>query len=146
MLSELMHKCSAHQGQYASILDGYFVSPEQIERDQIFIAANGPAILGFYSLVISGSEAELDLMFVADDAQGMGVGAALFRHMRQTANAVGITRVTIISHPPAERFYLRMGAKRIGLQPSSGRAAWPRPHLVLGLGPQPDTQSDPTPS
>jgi hypothetical protein len=43
--------------------------------------------------------------------------------------------VKIVSHPPAEAFYLRMGAQRIGSIIPAGRASWPRPLLSLAVEP-----------
>lgn len=130
-LSALMHASAAYQGAYAAILHGYAVTPEQIARDRIFLAERGAEILGFYSLTGAGAEPELDLMFVADAAQGSGVGARLFAHMRDTARALGIARVKIVSHPPAEAFYVRMGATRVDIAAPSGRVGWARPVLRL---------------
>jgi len=130
-----MRASAAYQGVYASILDGYEITEQQIRNDQMFLATDDSAsILGFYSLANLISEPELDLMFVADAAQGAGVGAALFEHMRHTALKLGLASVTIVSHPPAARFYARMGAELVGSKPPSGKVRWERPILVLKLG------------
>jgi predicted N-acetyltransferase YhbS len=70
-------------------------------------------------------------MFVADAGQGTGLGARLFDHMHATARAAGASEVKIVSHPPAEGFYVRMGARRIGTILPGGRVDWPRPLLSL---------------
>lgn len=138
-LTRLMHASAAYRGPYASILQGYAITTAQIGADHFYLAERdlaerGPQPLGFYSLALAASGAELDLMFVADAAQGQGVGAALFAHMRETADALGCAQVTIVSHPPAEAFYRRMGAVRVGTQPPSSRAPWERPILRLAVG------------
>lgn len=130
-LTALMHASSAYRGEYAAILAGYAISPAQIVRDTMFVAEDAGAPLGFYSLADVQGEPELDLLFVSDAAQGRGVGALLFRHMLHAARALGITEVKIVSHPPAEGFYRRMGAKRTGTRASSGRVGWPRPVLTI---------------
>jgi GNAT superfamily N-acetyltransferase len=133
-LTALMHASTAYQGVYASILDGYEITKDQLQDDQVFLAANDSGqVLGFYSLANVVSQPELDLMFVADAAQGGGVGAALFEHMRTTAHELGLTSVRIVSHPPAERFYARMGAEPSGSKPPSGRVGWERPVFVLKI-------------
>lgn len=136
-LTQLMHASSAYQGQYAAILQGYAISSGQLERDEVHLAADVQGrVLGFYSLTGPGSagqEAELDLMFVADAGQGTGLGARLFDHMRATAHGCGARTVKIVSHPPAEGFYLRMGARRIGTILPGGRVGWPRPLLSLAI-------------
>lgn len=135
VLTQLMHASRAYQGMYAAILQGYAITPEQVARDHVYLAAATESqVLGFYSLTPPAGpelEAELDLMFVADAGQGTGLGAHLFDHMRATARASGAMRVNIVSHPPAEGFYLRMGARRTGTVLPGGRAAWPRPLLSL---------------
>jgi len=135
VLTALMRASAAYQGEYASILDGYEITEEQIQNDQVFLATDDSGlVLGFYSLANLNSEPELDLMFVADAAQGSGVGASLFEHMRHTARKLGLTSVKIVSHPPAARFYARMGAEPAGSKPPSGKVGWERPILVLNLG------------
>jgi len=134
-LTDLMQASSAYQGEYARILDGYRVTPEQISRDLIFLAEESGRLLGFYSLML-GEEPELDLMFVADNTQGLGLGRQLFEHMRVEARERGIPVVKIVSHPPSVDFYRRMGAELIGAKPPSGtRVTWERPVLTLRTGP-----------
>jgi GNAT superfamily N-acetyltransferase len=132
-LTRLMQESSAYQGAYRAILDGYVVSERQIRASQVYLAEQGSVVLGFYRLVLTAAEGELDLMFVADEAQGQGVGGALFRHMQEVARALHCRRVLIVSHPPAEAFYLRMGAVRIATRLPDARVTWPRPVLVLEL-------------
>jgi GNAT superfamily N-acetyltransferase len=134
-LNALLHASSAYRGDYASILDGYEVTPEYVERHQVFAAfppaapAEGP--LGFYSL----TGAELDLLFVADAAQGTGLGAALITHMLETARAKGIPSVRVVSHPPAACFYARMGAHHTGtIPPRPPKIPWKRPELTFDTG------------
>ncbi|MGN6313859.1 MAG: GNAT family N-acetyltransferase [Rhodanobacteraceae bacterium] len=130
-LTALMHDSSAYRGEYAAILADYAISPAQIARDAMFVAEDADAPLGFYSLANVEGEPELDLLFVSDAAQGRGLGALLFRHMLDTARALDIGVIKIVSHPPAEGFYRRMGAKRIGTTKPSGRVAWPRTVLTI---------------
>ena len=131
-LTTLTHASSAYAGAYRAILVGYAITPAQVERDELHVAVDGDGrVLGYYSLVTDADCAELDLLFVDDAAQGRGLGALLFAHMRQRAAALGIPRVRIVSHPPSEAFYLRMGAVRVGEQPPRGRVGWSRPVLDL---------------
>ena len=137
-LTALMHASAAYQGHYAAILDGYAVTPAQIARDLVFLAHERDDLWGFYSLTLL-PEPELDLMFVADEAQGTGLGRWLIQHLRTIATARGIAAIRIVSHPPAEGFYRRMGAERIGPQPPSGRVSWERPILKLSTSPRRST-------
>ncbi|MFE4516766.1 GNAT family N-acetyltransferase [Kitasatospora sp. NPDC056783] len=128
-LTDLIQASSAYHGEYAPMIDGYRVTPEYIARHEVFLAAD-PAtgrLLGFYSLI--REPAELDLMFVADEAQGRGTGRELIGHMLELARGAGITDVRVVSHPRAEHFYLRVGAERVGTFPAAGRITWDRPDL-----------------
>jgi GNAT superfamily N-acetyltransferase len=127
-----MHASGAYRGRYAPMLDGYAVTPDQIERDLVVVAERAGEVAGFYSLIVEG-EPELDLMFVADAAQGLGIGERLFGHMRQAAMDLGLDAVKIVSNPPAEGFYRRMGAERIGTKRPKGRITWSQPILYLRL-------------
>jgi GNAT superfamily N-acetyltransferase len=116
---------------------GYRVGPDYIETHEVFAATGeDDRILGFYALVLSppGSDLmpELDLMFVTDDAQGLGVGRLLVEHMRGRARAAGLDAVRVVAHPPAEGFYLSVGARRTGTVHARPPAVmWDRPELLL---------------
>jgi GNAT superfamily N-acetyltransferase len=132
-LTALMHGSAAYRGDYAAILDGYAVTADQVERDLIFVAEADGRMFGFYSLAL-GDDPELDLMFVADAAQGSGLGRRLFDHMRRMAADRGVESVTIVSHPPSVGFYRSMGAVPVGVKPAGGKATWDRPVLRLAIG------------
>jgi GNAT superfamily N-acetyltransferase len=132
-LTELMHSSSAYRGQYAAILAGYEISNEQIENDLMYVAEHHRKLMGFFSLTNLRNNPELDLMFVSDQAQGKGVGRLLFDHLRTVARENGVTRIHIVAHPPAEQFYLRMGASRSGTKEAGGRVSWSRPVLSLDI-------------
>ena len=131
-MNALMHGSRAYQGEYYRIIENYFVTADTLEHNAVFVAERDGALLGFYSLVIEG-EADLDLMFVSDSAQGLGVGRALFEHMKRTAREHGFGRVAIGSHPPSVGFYERMGAVRSGVLPPSAHVTWERPLLTLNV-------------
>jgi GNAT superfamily N-acetyltransferase len=115
-----------------SILDGYAVTPSQLERDVFYIAEREGALCGFYSLTLVG-EPELDLMFVADAVQGSGLGSMLFRHMMEEARRRGLVSIKIVSHPPSVGFYKAMGAVVVGTKPPTMKATWSRPILSLAI-------------
>ncbi|SFW71993.1 GNAT family N-acetyltransferase [Amycolatopsis australiensis] len=127
-LTALLHASSAYQGEYASILDGYAVTPGYLEANPAFAAMADGELLGFYALL--EDPPELDLLFVADAAQGLGIGTRLIAHMLGEARARGMRGVRVVSHPPALAFYLRMGARRTGTVPARPpKIAWDRPEL-----------------
>jgi GNAT superfamily N-acetyltransferase len=131
VVNALIQGSSAYEGKYRAILDGYRVTEAQLDRDQVFVAETAAKATGFYSLVSAASEPELDLLFVSDATQGMGVGTALIDHLKSFASSLHIEVIKIVSHPPALGFYLRIGAKQEGVVPPSGRVTWERPLLKL---------------
>lgn len=132
-LNELMHASRAYRGAYAAIIAGYRVTPEYIQRHAVFVAADdGGEPVGFCSLVLEPPE--LDLAFVADVAQGNGVGRLLVERLLAEARRAGLPGVRVVAHPPAERFYRSLGAERTGTVPASPpRVGWERPELWFDL-------------
>jgi GNAT superfamily N-acetyltransferase len=127
-LTALVHASSAYQGGYASILDGYAITPAYIEANPVFTAVADDELLGFYGLL--EDPAELDILVVADTAQGLGIGARLIAHMLAEARGRGLDSVRVVSHPPACAFYVRMGARRTGTIPAKPpKVRWDRPEL-----------------
>ncbi|MFI9203845.1 GNAT family N-acetyltransferase [Streptomyces sp. NPDC053048] len=133
-LTALMRRSGAYQGQYATIISGYRVTADYIDRHQVFAAEDATGrLLGFYALVLE--PAELDLAFVSDDAQGTGIGRLLVEHMIDQAGRAGLTHVRVVSHPPAEQFYRRLGAEPVGrIPPSPPKVTWERPELRFTTG------------
>ncbi|MGW1377818.1 GNAT family N-acetyltransferase [Streptomyces sp. NPDC002446] len=140
-LTRLVQRSGAYTGRYSAMVEGYRVGPDYIEAHRVFVAVRegaaggetGERILGFYSLVVE--PAELDLMFVADEAQGYGMGRRLIEHMRGEARRLGIESVRVVSHPPAEGFYRSMGARPSGTVRANPPAVmWDRPELTFLVG------------
>ncbi len=136
-LTRLVRGSGAYTGQYAAAVAGYRVGPDYIEAHRVFVAVGAGEedgrILGFYSLVLDPPE--LDLLFVADEAQGRGIGSRLVAHMRSEARAEGLDHVRVVSHRPAEDFYHRAGAVRTGTAPATPPAVpWDRPEFEFRIG------------
>ncbi|MEV0371114.1 GNAT family N-acetyltransferase [Streptomyces sp. NPDC050636] len=134
-LTRLVRNSAAYQGPYAAMVAGYRVGPDYIEANRVFVAvdeADDGRLLGFYSLIVDPPE--LDLMFVADDAQGLGIGRRLIEHLRGEARGAGLDSVRIVSHPPSEGFYRSVGARLTGSVPANPPAVmWARPELALAV-------------
>lgn len=132
-LTAMVRGSGAYTGRYAAMVAGYEVSADYLRRNPVFLAAD-PAdrLLGFYALLLEPPE--LDLMFVADEAQGTGLGRRLVAHMTAQARAAGLTGVRVVSHPPSEGFYRSVGARRTGTVPAMPpKITWERPELVFPL-------------
>jgi GNAT superfamily N-acetyltransferase len=131
-LTALMHGSKAYEGEYASILDGYRVTEEYLEANPVFLAEAQREVVGFYGLI--KEPAELDLLFVADAAQGSGIGAWLLEHFLGQARELGLPSVRVVAHPPSAGFYERMGARRVGVvPPQPPKITWERPELVFDI-------------
>ncbi|WP_413085469.1 GNAT family N-acetyltransferase [Streptomyces caniferus] len=140
-LTRLVRSSRAYEGPYSSMVEGYRVGPDYIETHRVFVAVEeipggeggGERVLGFYALMVE--PAELDLMFVSDQAQGYGIGRRLVEHMRGEARSAGIEKVRVVSHPPAEGFYRSVGARPVGTVPANPPAVkWDRPEFVFVVG------------
>ncbi|MEV4502734.1 GNAT family N-acetyltransferase [Streptomyces klenkii] len=134
-LTQLVRGSGAYRGGYAAMVADYEVTAEYVAAHEVYVAEGTDGrLLGFYALLL-GPPAELDLMFVADDAQGLGVGRRLATHMRERARAAGLASVRVVSHPPSEGFYRSVGAVRVGTVPATLPAiTWERPELRFALG------------
>ena len=128
-LTRLCRASSSYQGVYAEAISTVELTPGYIAEHQVFLAADEDAhLLGFYSLI--RDPPELDMLFVADEAQGRGVGRLLVDHMIEQARQIGLVGVRVVSHPSAEGFYRRVGARRIGTVPAKPPlTTWERPEL-----------------
>ncbi|MGX1365136.1 GNAT superfamily N-acetyltransferase [Streptomyces canus] len=137
-LTRLVRGSGAYAGKYASAVAGYRVGPDYIEAHRTFVAVGGGEhdgrVLGFYSLVLAPPE--LDLLFVADEAQGRGIGRMLVAHMQAEARDVGLDHVRVVSHLPAQDFYHRVGAVRTGIERANPPAVpWDRPAFEFRIPP-----------
>ncbi|MFF0448945.1 GNAT family N-acetyltransferase [Streptomyces sp. NPDC004609] len=130
-LTAMVRRSRAYEGRYASIVSGCTVGPDYIEAHQVHMAVAGDgALLGFYALLLTPPE--LDLLFVADSAQGHGLGRRLVAHMLGEARRAELSSVRVVSHPPAEGFYRGVGARRTGtVLANPPVVAWDRPELFF---------------
>jgi GNAT superfamily N-acetyltransferase len=128
-LTRLCHVSNAYQGRYAEAIATVVVTTSYIAEHLVFLAVDHDAhVLGFYSLI--RDPPELDMLFVADQAQGQGIGRALVKHMMEQARQIGIEGVRVVSHPDAEQFYRGVGARRTGVVPvMPPLITWERPDL-----------------
>ena len=114
--------------------DALSLTPPFVERHPVYCAVAGARVLGFYALSGAGATRELEHFWVLPAHIGRGVGTRMFVHAVATLRADGARECRIASDPYAERFYLRMGARRVGEWPSTPRGRT-LPLLVLEVGP-----------
>jgi N-acetylglutamate synthase-like GNAT family acetyltransferase len=125
LLSDLALRSKAHWGYDADFLEAcraeLAVSADYIRRAPVFVLEEDGRVVGFYGLREQGTELELLYLFVEPAVIGGGHGRRLWEHAVWTAARLGFQKITIESDPYAEAFYLAMGARRVGVVPSSAR-------------------------
>ncbi|MGW7612647.1 GNAT family N-acetyltransferase [Streptomyces sp. NPDC054766] len=137
-LTRLVRGSRAYEGRYSAMVADYRVGPDYIETHRVFVAVAADEhenrVLGFYSLVLVPPE--LDLLFVANGAQGRGIGRLLIAHLKSEARTEGLDRVRVVSHPPAEGFYRSVGAVHTGTATANPPAVmWDRPEFAFLIPP-----------
>jgi GNAT superfamily N-acetyltransferase len=130
-LTALMLRSSAYDGRYRRMIENYPVTPAMVDRNEVWVVERGGSAVGFYRLDFAN--ADLDLMFVDDAAQGAGIGRMIFRHMVEIAAARGLEELQIVAHPPAADFYRRMGAVDVSISKAKHANGWDRPILRLAI-------------
>ena len=117
-LSDLAFRSKAYWGYSDEFMeacrDDLTVTPEYIASSLVFVLEEGDMIKGFMGMELENDRCLLKDLFIEPEAIGKGYGRALWRHMIEVAKDLGVRTVTIHSDPNAEKFYLLMGAKRIG--------------------------------
>jgi predicted N-acetyltransferase YhbS len=124
-LTELCRRSKAYWGYDAAFMKAsetaLTVDAAKIARGRVLVAedANGAPVGVAAALPLAHAGVfDLDLMFVAPQSIGNGVGETLFRAVVDTLKREDATRLIILADPNAADFYVRMGAKRIGEAPS----------------------------
>lgn len=136
-LTELAIRSKASWGYDAAFMDRcrpiLTVTGEYIRRTPAWVAQQGQAIVGFYSLREEDGILDLDLLFVEPEWIGSGVGALLLEHALQQAALTTHEHLVVESDPGAEGFYLRFGATRVGQRASTVEAGRQLPMLSFDL-------------
>jgi GNAT superfamily N-acetyltransferase len=136
-LTELAHQAKRHWGYPDHFIalwakDLTFDS-DFITNNLVYTAFHDGTIVGVYAIAGDGPVRELEHFWVHPEYMGQGVGRQMFHHAVANTPGVGARALEIISDPHAERFYLRMGARRAGEVPSmpTGRTL---PRLLFDVG------------
>ena len=117
-LTALVLQAKAHWGYSKAQLEAWRssleVSAESLAGRLAFVGELNGRIVGFYSLIPSDREWDLDDLWVLPAFMGRGIGRSLLMHASHTAAAGGATSLRIESDPYAEQFYVACGAERVG--------------------------------
>jgi GNAT superfamily N-acetyltransferase len=137
-LTQIVRDSGAYDGTYRVMVASQLIDTTYLAANPTRVCVDDEGeVVGFASLLLPGrgveGEAELDFMFVADDRQGLGIGRALMADVVAVSRELGVERLHIVSHPPAEAFYRSVGAVRVGEIPPVGRITWSRPLLRLDI-------------
>ena len=90
------------------------VTAEFIENHETYVAYLDDKPIGFFAISKEDERASVEHLWVLPDFIGKGVGADLFKYMLKRCKELGVQILEIESDPNAQRFYERMGAKKVG--------------------------------
>jgi len=117
-LSALAHRAKAHWGysdEWLRIWSGDLtMSSGYLAAHRGFVAVAAGSPVGVCVLELEGIAGTLEHVWTSPESQRLGVGRALVTRALETASQAGVVRVSVVSDPFAEAFYLRLGARRVG--------------------------------
>lgn len=112
--TELARIAKAHWGYPSEWLDawrdGLAITAHDIEKHRTFVAMLDGHVVGVCQLQEGDVGAMLEHVWVDPSAHGKGVGRALVEHAKAESRGV----LTVVADPNAERFYIKLGATRVG--------------------------------
>lgn len=121
-LTALAHRAKAHWGypeEWLQLWDADLTfTGAYLTAHRAFVAEIAGAPAGVCVLEFDGIAGSLEHLWVAPESQGIGVGRALVARALDAAADAGIQRVSLLSDPFAEAFYLRLGARRVSSVPA----------------------------
>lgn len=94
--------------------DSLTITPEFIETNQVFLAESDRKILGFYALILSSENVQLEHLWISPENIGGGIGKILMADAIEKAKSFGGKSMEIESEPNAVGFYQKQGAVKIG--------------------------------
>ena len=117
-LTEIAHAAKRHWGYPEEWIEYWkpdlTITPDFIDNNDVFVAVIGGEIAGCCALVVTGSLAELEHMWIKPEYIGSGVGRSLFEHVKAEAAQLQLPALELSADPNAEGFYERMGAVQVG--------------------------------
>ena len=114
------------------------LSPDDLLRDEAWVALVDGAIAGFYRLSRDGDRFEIEEFHLEPPMIGRGIGRAMFLHATERAREAGGRWLVWSTDANALGFYLRMGGEVIGTEASGieGDAPLTLMHLDLAWPPR----------
>ena len=90
------------------------ITPEYIRENETWVAVQSDRCMAYYSLKRDSEFLWLDNLWVLPEFIGQGIGRELFQHALERGRFLGATTLRIEAEPNAERFYEKLGARKIG--------------------------------
>jgi len=127
-LNALILRSKAHWGYDAEMMAVMArvltLDPDAMAAGRAVAGWRGAAPLGVAQISDPFNESgartlELDLLFIAPEAIGSGLGRRLYDWAVSQARAAGCVRIVILSDPNADAFYKAMGAHKLEDRPSA---------------------------
>lgn len=109
------------------------VTPETFAEGPFAVLETDGRVVGTVQVCQHRDGWHLELMFIDPDCQGMGAGRRLVGWARAEARRQGATELHIEADPNAEAFYLKSGARRVGVTPSGSIPGRMIPLMILPL-------------
>ena len=117
-LTELAHAAKRHWHYPENWIEHWkedlTITSDFIATNEVYVAMIDDKLAGCCALVVNGSVAEIEHMWVKPDYMGSGVGRSLFLKIRDRAAELNLPIIELSADPNAEAFYKRMGATRVG--------------------------------
>lgn len=136
--AEILTKISYKSKRYWNYPQEYFdiwkneltISPEYIEKNEVFVFELSGAVVGYYSLVelpedieVSGITIKkgfwLEHMFIEPENIGKGIGTKMFDHLNKRCLLKDMNELGILADPNSRGFYEKMGCIYICDYPST---------------------------
>ena len=123
-LTELIIQSKAHWGysqeQINAWLEELTITPEYIEKNEVFKLVVDSQIVGCYSYDKTHRvEVLLDNLFISPKFIGTGLGRLLLVDFLTRVKSKGFKRVLLFSDPHSEQFYAHFGFVVIGQEETS---------------------------
>jgi ribosomal protein S18 acetylase RimI-like enzyme len=119
ILTDITKKSKAHWGysqeQILIWSDNLTISQEYIQTNNVFKLALENKIIGYYSYIIEeNGTVKLDNLFVLPEYIGKGFGKYLMNDFLKRMHDENCQKIILDSEPNAEKFYQKIGFKKIG--------------------------------
>ncbi|MBX7169716.1 MAG: GNAT family N-acetyltransferase [Pyrinomonadaceae bacterium] len=84
--------------------DALTITPEFIEKNEVYLAESDGKVLGFYALIVENDKVQLEHLWISPENIGGGIGKILMADAIEKAKSFGATSMEIESDPNAEGF------------------------------------------